>query len=380
MLRSELGEARADTAEVELGERPADRARRAARGADRRDRRRRARVAPAARQRVRHAAGKGYPDLLRLRSGALGGAPDAVVSRPTPARSRRCSRPAPRRESRWCRSVAARASSAGSTRSRARTRALIALDLRPAARRRASIAASLTATLGPGLAAPRPRRRSAARGIDARPLPAVVRVRDDRRVCGHPLGRPGVGGLRALRRPGRRRSRWRRPCGELRTLATPHTAAGPSLRQLALGSEGVLGAITEVTVRVRPAPHARRYEAWFAAGLRDRARARPRARAGATRSPTSPACPTRPRRGVTLALARALEGPRRALLDAYLALRGQAGGCMMICGWEGDQRLRRAPPGALAAGAAPQGAVPLGSAPGAPGSTVASRARTCVTS
>ena len=55
------------------------------------------------------------------------------------------------------------------------------------------------------------------------------------------------------------------PAGELRTLATPHTAAGPSLRELALGSEGVLGAITEVTVRVRPAPEARRYEAWVAA-------------------------------------------------------------------------------------------------------------------
>ena len=31
-----------------------------------------------------------------------------------------------------------------------------------------------------------------------------------------------------------------------------------------LGSEGVLGAITEVSVRVRPAPEARRYEGWMA--------------------------------------------------------------------------------------------------------------------
>src|SRR4051812_14277569 len=30
-------------------------------------------------ERVRHAAGKGYPDLVRLRAGAPEGAPDAVV-------------------------------------------------------------------------------------------------------------------------------------------------------------------------------------------------------------------------------------------------------------------------------------------------------------
>ena len=54
------------------------------------------------------------------------------------------------------------------------------------------------------------------------------------------------------------------PAGELRTLETPHTAAGPALRELVVGSEGILGVIPEVTVRVRPAPPVRRYEAWIA--------------------------------------------------------------------------------------------------------------------
>ena len=53
------------------------------------------------------------------------------------------------------------------------------------------------------------------------------------------------------------------PAGELSTLATPHTAAGPSLRELALGSEGTLGVITSVTARVRPVPPVRRYEGFF---------------------------------------------------------------------------------------------------------------------
>lgn len=44
------------------------------------------------------------------------------------------------------------------------------------------------------------------------------------------------------------------PEGEIRTLTVPRTAAGPSLKELILGSEGVLGVIVEATVRVRPRP------------------------------------------------------------------------------------------------------------------------------
>lgn len=44
------------------------------------------------------------------------------------------------------------------------------------------------------------------------------------------------------------------PEGEIQTLTVPRTAAGPSLKQLVLGSEGVLGVIVEATVRVRPRP------------------------------------------------------------------------------------------------------------------------------
>ena len=47
-------------------------------------------------------------------------------------------------------------------------------------------------------------------------------------------------------------------------LATPHSAAGPALREVVIGSEGALGVIPDVTVRVRPAPLQRRYEAWMA--------------------------------------------------------------------------------------------------------------------
>ena len=42
----------------------------------------------------------------------------------------------------------------------------------------------------------------------------------------------------------------------------PQSAAGPDLRELLIGSEGVFGIITRVRVRVHPAPQATRYEAW----------------------------------------------------------------------------------------------------------------------
>lgn len=52
------------------------------------------------------------------------------------------------------------------------------------------------------------------------------------------------------------------PVGVLDLGRAPESAAGPDLRQLLIGSEGVLGVITRVRVRVHPAPTATRYEAW----------------------------------------------------------------------------------------------------------------------
>jgi alkyldihydroxyacetonephosphate synthase len=52
------------------------------------------------------------------------------------------------------------------------------------------------------------------------------------------------------------------PAGALDLGRAPQSAAGPDLRQLVIGSEGVFGVITRVRLRVHPAPQATRYEAW----------------------------------------------------------------------------------------------------------------------
>ena len=46
------------------------------------------------------------------------------------------------------------------------------------------------------------------------------------------------------------------PSGELGLAAGPASAAGPDLRELLVGSEGTIGVITELALRVRPAPEA----------------------------------------------------------------------------------------------------------------------------
>ena len=192
---------------------------------------------------------------------------------------------------------------------------------------------SLTATLGPGLRGPEAEEALRAHGLTIGHFPQSFEYAT-------------IGGFAATRSAGQASAGYGRfddlvtslamatPLGELRTLATPHTAAGPSLRQVALGSEGVLGAITEVTVRVRPAPAKRRYEAWiapdFAAGCElVRTMAQEDALADVTR--LSDESETR----VTMGMA-PTSGAQRSLLDAYLRLRRRSGGCLMICGWEGE--------------------------------------------
>src|ERR1700753_2359926 len=52
------------------------------------------------------------------------------------------------------------------------------------------------------------------------------------------------------------------PAGVLNLGRAPQSAAGPDLRELIVGSEGVFGVITRVRLRVHPTPQATRYEAW----------------------------------------------------------------------------------------------------------------------
>jgi alkyldihydroxyacetonephosphate synthase len=311
-------------------------------------------------QRVRRAAGRSYPDLVRLRSGRLGAAPDAVVM-PGSAAQVAALLEICAREGIAVVPFGGGTSVVGGVDPLAGPHErLIALDLHRI--RGVEVdPVSLTATLGPGL-----------RGAEAEDA-----VRAHGLTIGHfpqSFEYATIGGFAATRSAGQASSGYGRfddlvtalemvsPAGELRTLATPHTAAGPSLREVALGSEGVLGAITEVTVRVRQAPESSRYEGWiardFASGC-ELIRTLAQADALPDVARLSDEAETR----TSFALSGA-GGLRRAALGAYLGLRRRRRGCLMICGWEGEreavERGRALSARLLRRG----GGAPLGEAPG----------------
>ncbi|AZG47496.1 FAD-binding oxidoreductase [Gordonia insulae] len=108
-----------------------------------------------------------------------------------------------------------------------------------------------------------------------------VRAEELLRAKGYTLGHfpqsyagAGIGGYAATRSAGQSSAGYGRfddmvegmvlatPRGTIALGAAPKSAAGPDLRHLVLGSEGVLGIITEVTVRVHPVPDHRVFEGW----------------------------------------------------------------------------------------------------------------------
>lgn len=125
------------------------------------------------------------------------------------------------------------------------------------------------------------------------------------------------------------------PAGRLTIPVQPASAAGPDLKHLILGSEGRLGIVTEVTLRVRPRPRQMEVEATvlpdFEAGL---AAVREMVQAGTplTMMRLSDAPETQ------VAMATGLAASRMApLVRAYLRVRGiGASACLLLCGAAGD--------------------------------------------
>jgi alkyldihydroxyacetonephosphate synthase len=124
------------------------------------------------------------------------------------------------------------------------------------------------------------------------------------------------------------------PAGELATRAAPASAAGPDLRELVLGSEGTLGVITELTLRVRPVPAEARYEAWLFRSFEAGCEA-VRALAQAELAPDVARLADEDETRTTLALAGDGGAIRRAGGAALRAL-GYRTGCLLITGWEGE--------------------------------------------
>ncbi|HZI92135.1 MAG TPA: FAD-binding oxidoreductase [Thermoleophilaceae bacterium] len=312
-------------------------------------------------ERLAHAAGRSYPDLVRLRRGDASGAPDAVVlpnsGEQVAAVLRACAGAG----------VAVIPFGGGTSvvggveALRGRHAAAITLDLRRMDRVLGVDRTSLTASLEPGLMGPQLERLLAAEGLTLGHFPQSFQFST-------------LGGWVATRSAGQASTGYGRidelvqslrcesPAGPLATRDVPATAAGPSLRELLVGSEGTLGVITQATVRVRPAPAERHYEGWSFRSFEDGVealRALEQRRAAPDVARLSDAEETR----LTMALGSTGSTAERAG-RAYLRLRGHEGGCLAFTGFEGpgeDVSRRRGRCASILRGA---GAVSLGERPG----------------
>ncbi|MGY2126860.1 FAD-binding oxidoreductase [Blastococcus sp. SYSU DS0617] len=142
--------------------------------------------------------------------------------------------------------------------------------------------------------------------------------------------------------------------------AAPASAAGPDLLGLALGSEGTLGVITELTLRVRPKPATSSYEGWsfrtWAGGLAALQRL---ARHDLLPDVVRLSDVDETRANLLMsgsAGARVLRGTLRA--------RGRGEGCLLVIGWEGLPDIVRARVRAASALLREGGGVRLGRAVG----------------
>jgi len=152
------------------------------------------------------------------------------------------------------------------------------------------------------------------------------------------------------------------PAGEVDLRPLPATAAGPGVRQLWVGSEGLLGVITEATLRVRPVPAVRRYEGWMFHDFEEGAEA---FRTLEQRHVIPDVARLSDEHETRLSLTLSDDGSlKRRAGRRYMSVRGYGGGCVAILGWEGERRdvdARRALTRRILARA---GGLSLGAGPG----------------
>jgi alkyldihydroxyacetonephosphate synthase len=298
--------------------------------------------------RVEHAAGRSYPDLVRLRSGDASRAPDVVVTPGTADEVRAVLEASSQARVAVVPFGGGTSVVGGVEPFSDGFDGAVALDLRRLDRVIEVDRASLTATLEAGLLGPDAERRLGEQGVTLGHFPQSFEYST-------------VGGWVATRSAGQASSGYGRidelveglrlvaPAGEVRQRAVPASAAGPDLRELVVGSEGVLGVICEATLRVRPVPQMRRYEGWsfrsFAEG-REAFRVMEQADAAPDVARLSDEEETR----LAIALASRAGGAAEKARRSYMRMRGHEGGCLAITGFEGEEEdveRRRLRAGAL---------------------------------
>jgi alkyldihydroxyacetonephosphate synthase len=208
-------------------------------------------------ERAFHAVGRSYYDLVRIRSGALPGAPDAVVYPRSHDEVMEILRYAAAERIAIVPFGGGSSVVGGIEARRGKDHAgLVTLDLTQMDALLALDEVSRTATFQAGVYGPELERVLQERGYTVGHYPQSFEFST-------------LGGWIAARGAGQQSNRYgtaakllvaarmAAPAGEWRTQPHPASAAGPDMNGVVAGSEGTLGVITEATVKVHPVPEAR---------------------------------------------------------------------------------------------------------------------------
>lgn len=275
------------------------------------------------RSRLLHAGGKSTPDLLRRKDTGMQSAPDAVLA---PAGHDEV---AAVLELCVAHRIAVVPFGGGTSvvggvdPERGELSAVIALDLGRMNHLIAVDAESGTATFGAGTTGPQAEQLLAGHDLSLGHFPQSFQFAT-------------LGGFAATRSSGQASAGYGRfddmvqharvvtPRGEITLGRAPASAAGPDLKELFIGSEGVFGVITEVTVRVHPKPEHTVYQAWSFPDFATGAHAL-RTLAQSPDKPTVLRLSDEAETGLNLALAGDIGGS------------APTGGCLAVTTFEGDR-------------------------------------------
>ncbi len=311
-----------------------------------------------------HARGDSYRDLLDLRAGMLTPAPDAVVY---PRDRDACARVVEIAAERDIAIVPFGGGTSvvgGVSPLRGARRAVIALDVTRMNRLVSLDRVSMTATAEAGIHGPDLEAMLQAKGVTLGHYPQSFEFST-------------LGGWIAARGAGQQSNRYGKaedwlvsarlatPRGLWATENFPASAAGPRLTDLVVGSEGVLGVVTDATFVVHDKPTHDDYRAWLLPDFRSGCEAvREIVQAGLPVSTLR--LSDEDETYFYRALGRLQSPPKFAhrVEDAYLKLRGFGGDkCALIAGVEGDAELVAYTRARLAAILRRHGALHVGAGP-----------------
>ncbi|RCW43644.1 alkyldihydroxyacetonephosphate synthase [Halopolyspora algeriensis] len=284
-------------------------------------------------QRLGRAGGLSYSDLIRRRRGTGVTVPDAVVLPADPGQVQRVLELCVRHDLAVVPFGGGTSVVGGVDALRGDKVAAVTLDLARLDRLISVDPVSHVAVMQAGMRAPDAEALLAAHGFTLGHFPQSFE-------------RATIGGFAATRSAGQASSGYGRfeslvegvrlatPAGEWQLGTAPASAAGPDLRHLAVGSEGALGVITEVALRVRPAPVHSRYEAvildgWQSGSDAVRALAQSHALADVTRLSD---------RDETEVQVELSGGMQARVLWALLRARRVHEPCMLVLGWDAATR------------------------------------------